>query len=337
MCVGIAVFHLVELIAESHSVFPYVQRFAYFTDFFFVFSGLMLGLSARSTGLAERDAARFYVLRLARIYPLHLASFAFFAAIGIAGMAGVLAVNMERFDFAFVPQQLLLVQSWGFGGSMTFNYVAWSLSAIWLMYVAFPLFVRMRSVWLLSVLVVAALAFGEALAAYAGAERITRLQVLDAGGLRALPSFAFGLMLAWFPPNWVGRRTTLSLLLVSAAVIFLWPATLHGTERLLVVYTACAAIVIAENLGVRTLLSWPVFTRFARYSFGVFLLHLCVGSVVKQAMPGAAAESFGLQMIFVAIGVAGTIVAAMASYRFIEQPAARWIGERRWVSERQAA
>jgi peptidoglycan/LPS O-acetylase OafA/YrhL len=111
-------------------------------DVFFVLSGFIIG-HVHLDDFAEVTLAgirRFLALRLSRIYPVHLAMLlaaTLFAVVLYA--AGVPVLDNERF---YPPQflaNLLLVQAWASGDHQSFNIVAWSISAEWLAYLAFPL------------------------------------------------------------------------------------------------------------------------------------------------------------------------------------------------------
>ncbi len=107
-------------------------------DLFFVLSGFILThVYNQEFTITIRSAMRFYIARLARIYPLHLVTL----------LATLLAVSVSpsiaasfRADFfglkAFILN-LFLVQNWGLV-DISWNAVSWSISAEWFMYLWFP-------------------------------------------------------------------------------------------------------------------------------------------------------------------------------------------------------
>lgn len=112
-------------------------------DMFFMISGFLIMLRYGDTLLDSRASyIKFITRRFARIYPIYIATLLFF-------VVGAIAANMgfgefhhaERFNFSTLPQNVLLVQAWGLGGYLTFNYVAWTLSAEWFCYLVLPLIV----------------------------------------------------------------------------------------------------------------------------------------------------------------------------------------------------
>ncbi|MFX5130575.1 hypothetical protein ABTC50_20640, partial [Acinetobacter baumannii] len=72
---------------------------------------------------------RFLWRRLARIYPLHLATLMFYLAIALAIYLGLAKTdNPARYSLSDVPAQLFLLHAVD-GQRLTFNFPSWSLSA----------------------------------------------------------------------------------------------------------------------------------------------------------------------------------------------------------------
>jgi peptidoglycan/LPS O-acetylase OafA/YrhL len=145
----------------------------------------------------------FLWARLARIYPMHLASI---ALIGLMGAAAILfgrPVDANAISLRALPANLLLVNAWGFAPVSGWNHASWSVSAEWFAYLAFPAFAAAA----LALRDRPRLAVGLALAfltgLYATFSRLTGQSLTHAtiawGALRIVPCFAFGcaLYLAW--------------------------------------------------------------------------------------------------------------------------------------------
>jgi peptidoglycan/LPS O-acetylase OafA/YrhL len=113
-------------------------------DLFFALSGFILThtyLSRLGPATRMRATMRFWWLRLARVYPVHLVMtvVAGAAALAWARLSGSpLDSWLNPFDLA---RNLLLVQEWGPSPQRGWNFVAWSLSMEWLAYLIFPLLV----------------------------------------------------------------------------------------------------------------------------------------------------------------------------------------------------
>ncbi|MCF8539315.1 MAG: acyltransferase [Candidatus Nanopelagicales bacterium] len=114
-------------------------------DLFFALSGFILTYTyMHSIGPRLRGSAtlRFWWLRLARIYPVHLVML-FVAGAAVVAQARVTGDQLDRawlnpWDFI---KNLLLIQEWGPEPQRGWNFVAWSLSMEWLAYLLFPLLV----------------------------------------------------------------------------------------------------------------------------------------------------------------------------------------------------
>jgi peptidoglycan/LPS O-acetylase OafA/YrhL len=125
-------------------------------DGFFILSGLILArVHPELLGNAERSWIRgqppsfqlppagvmwrFWGKRLARIYPVHLATIMILAALVWVGMLyGGKPHDPSRFDMPSLLQNLLLVQGWGGSTHGAWNYPSWSVSTEWAGYLVFP-------------------------------------------------------------------------------------------------------------------------------------------------------------------------------------------------------
>lgn len=228
LCLGIACFHYsFRIPVKNEALQGFILTFAYFTDVFFIVSGLFLA-RRRNYIWDARHYVAFVGKRLARIYPLHVAAFSCYALLSILTAKGLLhpstPPNMSWWDGL---TQLLLIHDWGMGKTFSYNYVSWSLSALFFMYLAFPFFdllCRRLGNGVLAVVVVAALG-GEYLAGLLGASTITRIQLADIGVFRTLPSFLFGMWIAHSQPTRMPKWSIRAGLAICLAIfLFCHPA-----------------------------------------------------------------------------------------------------------------
>lgn len=125
-------------------------------DGFFMLSGLILAHVHREfigpTGRyshegrpqfrppAPRLVLRFWGKRLARIYPVHLATILLLAVlVGLGTLGGLTPHTPNRFGVPSLIQNLLLVQGWGDSTHGNWNYPSWSVSTEWAGYLVFPI------------------------------------------------------------------------------------------------------------------------------------------------------------------------------------------------------
>src|SRR3569832_1237739 len=110
-------------------------------ELFFVLSGFILcHVYLQGAGEGRFKYGSFPWARLARVYPLHLATL-----LGVGAMAvGAAAVGIQHHNdianWSVLPANLLLVHAWGFAKAAAWNHPSWSISAEWFAYLTFPAF-----------------------------------------------------------------------------------------------------------------------------------------------------------------------------------------------------
>jgi peptidoglycan/LPS O-acetylase OafA/YrhL len=173
-------------------------------ELFFVLSGFILcHVYLQSAGEGGFRYGGFLWTRLARIYPLHLATLFGLGLVAIAARGVGMDMGDKVLVWSSLPAQLLLAQAWGLAPNGGWNHPSWSISAEWMAYLAFPVFAFVA--WRLRgrprVAVVMALVFTAGL--YFAFSRISGQSLTRAtiawGALRIVPCFAYGcaLYLAW--------------------------------------------------------------------------------------------------------------------------------------------
>ena len=138
----------------------------------------------------------FLWARLARIYPMHLASLGLIGLMGLAALAAGRPVDANATSLSALPANLLLVNGWGLAPVSGWNHASWSVSAEWFAYLAFPGFAAAALALKDRPRLAVALTAGFVAALYAVFHHLTGQALTHAtiawGALRIVPCFAFG-------------------------------------------------------------------------------------------------------------------------------------------------
>lgn len=111
-------------------------------DFFFVLSGFVIAMTHQEQ-LAlypnRHNLYSFYIKRIARIYPLHLAVMLLYLVLPAAYFyTGRELPSGGRYDVTNYFMSLMLINNWGFSQTLSWNVPSWSISAEFASYLAFP-------------------------------------------------------------------------------------------------------------------------------------------------------------------------------------------------------
>jgi peptidoglycan/LPS O-acetylase OafA/YrhL len=220
-------------------------------ELFFILSGFILC----HVYLPAVEAGRFRYgdflwARLARIYPMHLATLIGIGLIGgLALMAG-LRIDPNILSLSALPANLAMVHAWGLAPVVGWNHPSWSISAEWFAYLGFPAFAalalslrrRPRLAVVLALLFMAAL--------YPAFESVAGFPLTRAttgwGALRIVPCFAYGcaLYLAWRAHAVDGRKAVLGAAFFGACAVF--TAQLQAPDVLIVALFGGLIISLAQ-------------------------------------------------------------------------------------------
>jgi peptidoglycan/LPS O-acetylase OafA/YrhL len=293
-------------------------------DFFFVLSGFVI--AASYGGMASiADWLRFLRRRIARLYPLHIATMLVFVALAIAvGKGWMRANHPDVLSFDTLADNLLMTQAWGQASHLSFNGVSWSISAEWFCYLLFPVLLFAARRMPAGVSLALAVGFVAAMSALRGAYGLRPWieATFDYGAMRALPSFFAGIVLAQlvgrcpnvFRMSWAGIY---GLFLLSLAVLHLG---LPGEVAivLLALLVACAAA--TERADPDSAMTSRLMGHLGDASYSLYMLHIIAAIPVlfalrKLGLIATPAATFVALATYVA-----TVVASCMSYVWFEAP-----------------
>jgi peptidoglycan/LPS O-acetylase OafA/YrhL len=172
-------------------------------ELFFILSGFILCHVYRTS--VEDGRFRygdFLWNRLARVYPLHLATLTGVGAVALAAVAAGLVIDRNILSWESLPANLFLVHAWGLAPTAGWNHPSWSISAEWFAYLTFPLFawgaLKLKDRPLVAIAGAAAFLVGlYALFQPLAGFPLTRATI-NWGALRIVPCFAYGCALHAF-------------------------------------------------------------------------------------------------------------------------------------------
>jgi peptidoglycan/LPS O-acetylase OafA/YrhL len=221
-------------------------------ELFFTLSGFILShvyLDSVADGGFRHGG--FLWARLARVYPLHIATLSAIGVMALVAEASGRVIDPHILSWPSLPANLLMANAWGLAPVAGWNHPSWSISAEWFAYLSFPAFawaaLRLRRLpWL---------ALGSAIFAvfvlYAVFERLAGFSLTHAtiawGALRIVPCFALGcaVNLVW-RANVVRERWMASAGAVISGLAVLFFAQIDAPDALLVALFGAAILALAS-------------------------------------------------------------------------------------------
>jgi peptidoglycan/LPS O-acetylase OafA/YrhL len=340
-------------------------------DLFFALSGFILAhtyLHSLGESLKAKKSIRFWWLRLARIYPVHLVML-FIAGLAIVAQSIVTGEELSRswltpWDFI---KNLLLIQEWGGDPQRGWNFVAWSLSMEWLAYLMFPLIAlvlwRMHKnlptwalcfFWLLSLSPLVVYGLGT-----------TDPYYTDNWGstYRVLTAFVAGALSYLIVDRLRGSERAASIsdvlafllpaIVVAGSVFLAWlpaaappitstdpdaeplPPYFHLTlVPILIIWIGVLAL---SRRGMSNFLATKIMVFGGFISYSLYMTHLVWFGLWRAGMRAVGIEGGVLYVIAVVVLLGMSFVIAYAMWRFVEEPARvrmrNWIGIRSTPTE----
>ena len=298
-------------------------------ELFFVLSGFILcHVYLRSFGEQRFHYPDFLWARLARIYPVHVATLVGMGVlITAAGVLGVQSGN-KAMMWSSLPAELTLTQAWGFAPLGGWNHPSWSISAEWFAYLTFPLFAwaawRLRNHSGLAV----ALALVLAAVLEAAFERLAGFPLTRAtiawGALRIVPCFALGcaVYLAWQAQPLRTRAAAFTV--TAAALAGIVAAAQFGAPDFLFIALFGAllfGLACLSSAG-SSFLTAPLWVYLGEVSFSVYMVCIPWQLVLdKAAHKVLTLPTEALPLWLWIVQLVGVVPAAMLVHHLVERPA----------------
>lgn len=312
------------------SVSPMLIQKGYLgVELFFILSGFILCHVYRTS--VEEGRFRygpFLWNRLARVYPLHLATLIGMIALGVGATAAGFAIDKNMLSWESLPANLLLVQAWGLAPTAAFNHPSWSISAEWFAYLTFPVFAWGALALKDRPLLAVGLAVVFLVGLYAAFQALAGFPLTQAtfqwGALRIVPCFALGCALhALWRARPSQNRLAALVGIAFALVSVLVTAALGAPDALIVISLGALIFFLARSAQAGSqLLSQQPLVYLGEISYSSYMI--CVPW--KIVFVNAASkilqlndESLPLWLWLVFFG--SVIPLSALSYHLIEKPA----------------
>ena len=320
----VVLFHM----AGANSGIPIIQSGALGVDVFFILSGFVLAY-VYADKLRPTDFMGFLSFlraRIARIYPLHVVMLGVIglSVLALPGFASGQTLAHQRFGFGAFIASLLLIQNWFYWLPTSWNAPAWSLSAEWFAYLAFPIMLsltqRWRTISAPLLLAAASLATLIALLRWKGVQHPDVAGV--PGMLRMVFEFACGCLLfrartnGLRPLPWLADAGAMLLL----AVALLWNRMIFLSLPAM----ACVVVLAAQNAGwVAGVLARRPVVFLGEISFSLYMVHWTILHLASWAIAGAQPANLKLALLNTAL-FAVIVGTSVLTHRLIELPARAW-------------
>ncbi|MFN3779953.1 MAG: acyltransferase family protein [Brevundimonas aurantiaca] len=299
-------------------------------ELFFVLSGFILShVYLQAAGEKRFSYRGFLWARIARVYPLHLATLIGVGGLAAAALIAGMSVDANVLSWSSLPANLLMLHAWGLAPVAGWNHPSWSISAEWFAYLCFPLFAfvfwRLRDKPVAAV--VGTAAFLTVL--YFVFEQTAGFPLTEAtirwGALRIVPCFALGCALYLVyrkagpqlsaPAAGAGAAIAFVLMMGSAA-LGLWDG----------ITVLCAGVLILALAALPNARAGWLASRPAVYlgeiSYSVYMV--CVPwNLLAVGLAAKLTEAPDKQLqIFVWLAILALLpVVAAVSYHLVERPA----------------
>jgi peptidoglycan/LPS O-acetylase OafA/YrhL len=320
-------------------------------SFFFVLSGFILAVSHHERLRANSlDRRRFFVRRLARIYPAYLLALillvplAFYRPWGVG--TGAFPAAPASHHAVTGLMHLFMVHAWWPSLTLSWNLPGWSVSVEIACYLAFLVlgariarrprghrWLLLGGLWALGLALTGAYTLFAPEAATVGADTNAPLvNVLKLWPPSRLPEFLFGLTLGlqWHEqaraPRWLGPAAVLTILVALTHAQALPYAILHNALLLpafgaLLWAVACARGPVARLLGSRP------FVAVGKATYGLYILQmpLMYWMLLVSQKAGVSLAGFDFLAVFVPLVLVTTFAVHVTVERQGRQLLTRWL------------
>jgi peptidoglycan/LPS O-acetylase OafA/YrhL len=317
--VWVMLFHFRQVTPEKTWSYPGVDWLlvdgGYGVELFFVLSGyiMMYVYGDRFRASIQWHQVRdFLAFRVARLYPVHVATFLIMAAlyVGQIVLIGSSSGESSRYSLKSVITTLTMTHAW-FGVDSP-NMPSWSISAEWFAYLLFPFLCwaifRHRFAWI---------AFAAAGLAFAGLWTTHPYHLLHIAAGFPIGMALFQVRSAIAPLCRCWTATLAAVVVVVIVTQWGYPAR---EQAILVAFAALIVALTNERDWLARVLGTRVLVYLGEISFAVYMFHWVARVIVRIGLEKAGLFEDIPSPAIVALYIAATFVGAVAIYHLIEVP-----------------
>lgn len=300
-------------------------------DLFFILSGFILSyVYLEGFGKGSFNYGSFVVHRLARVYPLHIATLVFTLVLVAAAAIKGVTLDANAGNLAALPAHLLLMQGWGVAPTASFNHPSWSISAEWFAYLSFPgaawMAWRLRQRPMLAV----SLAMLLLTIMYIVFESVAGFKLTHAtfqwGALRIVPAFLLGSSLYLAHRAGAVSRPGVAMAGAMAASLIVIAASSYSRPDVIIVI-ACGLLVLSmSGLGRdgSGILSSRILVYLGEISFATYMIYVPWKWIyLRFANALLGTDHQALPFVWWFAGLLALVPLSMLAHHLIEVPARR--------------
>jgi peptidoglycan/LPS O-acetylase OafA/YrhL len=326
---------------------PFLRNSYLFVDFFFVLSGFVICWNYESRLNTARELQEFAILRLGRLYPLHLTMLLLFVSLELLAffqyphLLSHPPFGPETTSTSIVSN-LLLVQSMNLHSIGTWNDPSWSISTEFWAYAFFAVVMFTTGLrW--SYLVAIPALFILVLSSPYGMK-----STFDYAYPRCLLGFFIGVACCQVHKRVSAQLPTLAFTGLEAAAVFCLIFVVSSDQlALLAPLVIGATVVIFASDGglISSALRAPPFAMLGRISYSIYMVHWFVATLFwistnytrrhfginlwgSIKIDGTSTQAYGASplqgWLFTGLFMGVTVLFSLGTYRFIEQPGRQW-------------
>jgi len=316
---------VVKLFPSAEAVSPFIRCGNVAVPAFFVLSGFVLAYNYadRMKQWNGRATLRFLALRLARVYPVHLATLLLLSAMVWVSHRRGLAMTESGYTVRDFVLNVFLVHTWVPNFELNWNYPSWSISSEWFAYLMFPFMVAAIGKWITRG---RAIGIGLVLLAASLLMMAPPFPIPFSQLLLVVPTFLTGLMIYWsMPPasaDRAGLRWLTEFAMLSLPVLcFVMPAGVLFPALLLACVIAIASLAYEGERCHRAWKSKPA-VYLGDVSYSLYMTHTLAARIVYKVIPSERFEHSPaiVKLAVLAAYAVNVIVFCVVCYYVVEKP-----------------